>query len=366
MLTAHKEGALIVFEVDGRKCTYNLATHETIGFSGRPVKSLDSQLKGYTFDAVIGAFENEHYREFLKWVKRQGGKGGAIITNPATIFAHIKDYSMFEQYFAAGIHRFDKRIAMKVSELPKPILKYGQNGGDITPELINNFQNRPDALTAIIQYDGNLTDQDKKTIMKGGAYWRTNGTTIRLVDEFGYNMTHLLRYIDRIKTYEALEVYNVLQHLYDYANMMSKISPKYDRFPRNLLTTHQIANRNYQRLREHYDESAFEAVRKPWLEAAVGDYVFVYPRNISDIKDEAVQQNNCVASYIRRVLDGRCDIMFLRCKDSKDKSLVTLEVIDQKKIVQAYQRYNTPCTTEQREAIKKWEEIQSKRKEEVA
>ena len=63
--------------------------------------------------------------------------------------------------------------------------------------------------------------------------------------------------------------------------------------------------------------------------------------------------NNCVSSYVQKVIDGHCDILFLRYKDSPDKSLVTIEVRDNK-IVQALQKYNHPLTNEQREIVDKW------------
>ena len=46
-------------------------------------------------------------------------------------------------------------------------------------------------------------------------------------------------------------------------------------------------------------------------------------------------------------------ILFLRYKDSPDKSLVTIEVRDNK-IVQALQKYNHPLTKEQTEIVDKW------------
>ena len=90
------------------------------------------------------------------------------------------------------------------------------------------------------------------------------------------------------------------------------------------------------------------------MERTFGDYRFIYPSCTQDIKDEATSQSNCVASYIDRVLDGDCHIMFLRYKDSPDKSLVTLEIRGDK-IVQARQRYNNPCTKEQESVIEAWE-----------
>ena len=108
--------------------------------------------------------------------------------------------------------------------------------------------------------------------------------------------------------------------------------------------------RNYERLKHQFDEQRFAKQIKPEYEITHKDYKFFYPKTTQDIKDEAVQQQNCVASYIQRVINGDCDILFLRKKDFPNKSAVTIEVRNGK-IVQAYQAYNTPCNEEQREAI---------------
>ena len=81
--------------------------------------------------------------------------------------------------------------------------------------------------------------------------------------------------------------------------------------------------------------------------------MFIYPNCTQDIKDEAVQQNNCVASYIDRVIDGNCHVMFLRKKDNPEKSLVTIE-IRHNRIVQAKRRFNDPVNKEEQEAIDYW------------
>ena len=68
-------------------------------------------------------------------------------------------------------------------------------------------------------------------------------------------------------------------------------------------------------------------------------------------------------SYIQRVIDGRCHILFLRKKDCLDKSLVTIEVVNGK-IVQALQRFNNPLTEEQKEVVDKWNKWYAKKNNE--
>ena len=89
------------------------------------------------------------------------------------------------------------------------------------------------------------------------------------------------------------------------------------------------------------------------MEVTFGKYCFIYPKSTQEIKDEAVSQNNCVSSYIKDVINGECDILFLRKKDNPAKSLVTIEVRNGQ-IVQAKRKFNYDCTKEQEEVINRW------------
>ena len=81
------------------------------------------------------------------------------------------------------------------------------------------------------------------------------------------------------------------------------------------LTTHTITCRNYNRLKEQFDEEEFQSRINNNMEKTFGDYCFIYPKTTQEIKDETVQQNNCVASYIQSVIKGNCHILFLRITD---------------------------------------------------
>ena len=140
-------------------------------------------------------------------------------------------------------------------------------------------------------------------------------------------------------TYEALAINGLLDCWKDYLRMASKISEKYDKYPRNLLTTERIMVRSYERLMKEFDEREFASKVNPAYEWSDGRFVWRYPRSTQDIKDEAVQQNNCVASYINLVLEGKCHIVFMRDKASPDKSYITLEIRNNK-VVQAKRAFN--------------------------
>ena len=172
--------------------------------------------------------------------------------------------------------------------------------------------------------------------------------------------------MDRLKTFEAIEdMKYLIEEIYDYAHMMKQISNKFDKYPRNFLTTHKIACRNYNRLQQEFSEELFKKRINKKYECSFGDYIFIYPKSTQDIKDEAVHQNNCVASYIDKVIDGKCHILFLRKKISPNDSLVTIEVQNDQ-IVQARRKFNDPVTEKDQEVIDKFNKKFATEKEKAA
>ena len=228
--------------------------------------------------------------------------------------------------------------------------------------ILQYYKQNPDAhLIAYNLEYMSLTDDDILQIWStenstyisgiGYSYWSYFN---KLLNEFGYTAKPLLLYIDQLKTFEALnDMRYVIRELYDYANMMSAISSKFDKYPRNFLTTLRIACRNYNRLKKEFSEELFKKRIDKNYECTFGDYIFVYPDSTQDIKDEAVSQNNCVASYIDKVIDGDCHIMFLRKKSNPKDSLVTIEIRNNR-IVQAKRKYNADVTEDDQVAIDKW------------
>ena len=82
--------------------------------------------------------------------------------------------------------------------------------------------------------------------------------------------------------------------------------------------------------------------------------VINYYRSFDDLIDESSQMSNCVRIYSERIVNGDCQIYFMRYKRSKNKSLVTIEVRNNK-VVQARTKYNKDTTEEQSKVIKEFE-----------
>lgn len=348
---------------DGRTVKYDFATKTSIGIKGKPVKDLRSQLSGMTMNQLIECCDDEKYAKFLAFVRNQEIYQ---IENIGTILNRVPKYANFEQIFSAGFDeiicngRNESRFKYTIADIPKSLIKICKTHDvKISNKFLEYYKKNQDAhfLAYNLEYIS-LNDKDIWNILSTEYSVRGEDYTYNyysyfntLLDEYGYNAKALLLYIDKLKTYEALEDCSyIIREIYDYARMMKTISPKYDKFPRNFLTTHRIACRNYNRLKKEFSEEIFRSRINKDYECSFGEYIFRYPTSTQDIKDEAVSQNNCVASYIDEVIDGKCHILFLRKKDKPNESLVTIEVRNNR-IVQAKRRFNEDVTSEDQKAI---------------
>lgn len=350
----YKEKQFLVFDFeDGKNVKYDFATKTAIGKKGKPVKNLCSQLSGLTIDNMCKLCTDKQYGKFLRFIMFASRREGKYISNIGTLLDNVPYYARFEQIFSAGIDNVEYNFAYDFDDIPKGLMKLcKEHDVTLTSGLLESFARNPNAYILAYNMDYiSLTKNDISAIMRGNlcrSYFEL------LINNLGYSVKNLMLYLDHLKTFEALEdMYYTIRELYDYARMMSEISDKFDKYPRHFLTTHKIASRNYNRLKKQFEENKFKARINKSMEKTFGDYTFIYPDCVQDIKDESVSMNNCVSSYIDNVIKGKCDIMFLRLKDSPDESLVTIEV-QNNKIVQALQKYNNPLTNEQKTIVDKW------------
>ena len=368
-----KDRQFLVFDFeDGSTVKYDFATRTAIGKSGRPVQDLRRQLSGMSIDYIIACCEDKRYGNFLRFIRRKERDNGSYIENIGTILEKVPRYKNFEQIFSAGIEDIVDSFNFKltIGDIPKGLIRLCKDHSiKISDRFIRYYKENPDAF--ILPYNLNymsLNDNDINTIFQyGKGYWEYDRKSVYLgfIKEYGCTAKSFMLYMDYLKTYEALDIGNkLLTEIDDYYNMMSKISPKFDKYPRNFLTTHAIASRNYNRLKEFFVESDFQKRIDKSMERTFDKYRFIYPNSTQEIKDESVNMHNCVSSYIKKVIDGQCHIMFLRYKEKPDESLVTVEVRNGK-IVQALQKYNSPLTEEQRIICNKWDTWYSNKNKEL-
>lgn len=116
-----------------------------------------------------------------------------------------------------------------------------------------------------------------------------------------------------------------------------------------LKQTHDITSRNHKVIVEKENEEIFKSRYKDFKEYKGKMYYVVAPKNSDDLKKEGDRLNHCVASYIKRVIDGECLIYFLRT--NKEESLITFEV-RHNTIVQVRGLHNRKPTKKEQQALK--------------
>lgn len=371
-MRVYKEKQFLIFEFDnGKSVKYDFATKTAIGIKGNPVKNLNSQLSFLTLNELIECCDDPNYADFLKFIRNTEKYN---ITNIGTLLKKVPYYARYEQIFSAGYHKYinshDLRcLKCGINNIPKGLIKLCKTQEiQLTNKLIESYISNPNKYhVALNENFENLTKTNLLNLLEyktsrkvyyGARAWEYSYEYFNAIDilitDYGYNLKSLLHYIDDLYTFEAMESpKDTLRELTDYIVMMEEISPRFEKYPKHFLTTHKIACRNYNRLKQQFKENDFASRINKDYEYVYKDYKFIYPSCIQDIKDEAVAQSNCVASYIDRVIQGQCHIMFLRKLNDPKNSLVTLEIRDNR-IVQAKRRFNYSVTAAEQEAIDAW------------
>jgi len=173
-------------------------------------------------------------------------------------------------------------------------------------------------------------------------------------------LTELLKYC---KPYDLMKYKVAAKDSFlfrDYLAMANKLNynmnDKKVLYPKNLKKSHdQVQNL----LKMKKDKKLNKKIRERFNQIEKNKYsdnkYCIFPAmNIEQLYDESAQQNNCVKTYAERIAEGSCDIYFMRLNESKDKSLVTIEVRENK-IVQKRTKNNERTTESQDRFLKLWE-----------
>lgn len=128
-------------------------------------------------------------------------------------------------------------------------------------------------------------------------------------------------------------------------------------YPTNLKKEHdklsELVEIYENEINERLMKERYELLKKNTYKS--GKYIIYPALTPKDLIDESKQQSNCVKTYIEKASMGECDIYFLRLNSNIDKSLVTVEVRNNK-VVQARIKHNNEPTKEQWKFLNKWEE----------
>lgn len=142
----------------------------------------------------------------------------------------------------------------------------------------------------------------------------------------------------------------------DYLAMQIKIFGKVRvKYPKNLRTEHDIIA-----LKVNVAEIVAKCEDFGARSAEIADlayngkiYSIIVPNTPQQIADEGINLSHCVGSYIDRIINGDCHILFLRKTRTPDQSLVTLQLC-KGRINQAEGNHRRHISEEERKFLRNW------------
>lgn len=144
----------------------------------------------------------------------------------------------------------------------------------------------------------------------------------------------------------------------DYQNMLENLGIAFEGdfriLPKNFKQAHDDAVKAYNDMKDEQKriEFANQLEKLLGLEQTIGNYTFVLPKELQELKAEGKALSHCVGSYADRVARGETVIVFVRQKEKVDNPLYTLEIRGGK-IVQLRGKRNRDAEADAWEASKK-------------
>ena len=133
-----------------------------------------------------------------------------------------------------------------------------------------------------------------------------------------------------------------MHHVRDYIIMCRKIEYA-PRKTNNFMREYCEVKKTYELHRAEFDDRQLKRnyanKEKAW-EFEYGNYKVVLPTCAMDIVDEGKNMHHCVGSYVSRVVDGDCFIVFIRNKETPNDCYITCQVYTDGRIGQYYLAYD--------------------------
>lgn len=128
-------------------------------------------------------------------------------------------------------------------------------------------------------------------------------------------------------------------------------------FPKKLEEEHDKLKQLYKIQNEKAIQKAIiKRSKKLLINKYQNDKFIIFPaKSLKELKNESIQQNNCVQTYAEKYASGICDIYLMRDIKNQNKSLVTVEVKNSK-VVQSRIKNNDAPNEKQLQFLYKWEQ----------
>lgn len=320
----------------------------------------------YGAHTVYHTHKGKKWRRYDKVYRRLDVDGNVYYNNLKEVFSNTKyQYSQFWELlkhengvdisylirnYRPSIELLTKMKLYKLALCPK------------TFDVKGSFENRFGVDKKYLKFmiDNNI-DADELNILK--LYKKENIEEIRYLKRFShYNLEQIAELIslEKFIEYTKMRKRFDIQLYIDYLNFAKDLgmdlkNKKYI-FPDNLIEKHDELEKQVKlkknkimqnKIRKRYNE-----LKKNKFEGK--KYIIFPASSVSSLEDESKQQNNCVRTYAEKYANGNCDIYFMRLANEPKKSLVTVEVRNDR-VVQRRTKNNNRTNTSQNKFLDRWE-----------
>ncbi len=232
------------------------------------------------------------------------------------------------------------------------------------PSLVKDSSNFQDSFGVSKKYfpfmrEQNITAQQLLALQSVPT---TDVSLLSFVFDHLYEVNYLKSYvsIEKLRNYleegEERDIFDYYDYISTAVDLGLDLTDSQILFPPDFLEAHNqvflekivdhnpLINQNIQNLSQILSLNCYE-----------DDQYVIFPADsVASLIDEGNQMHNCVRLYSERISRNQCQIYFLRKKDAKDRSLVTVEVRNGK-VVQAKARFNRMIDSSTQLFLKRWQ-----------
>ena len=351
-----KEDGSLVFmrELDGKVKTikYDFASKgffsQTKNGNWRSVESVSSFFRKCSPSDVFESFQDEAYRKFLLNVyHRVTTHQNRRLSNIGSILEYVGKYSFLEQYSVLGISLQGNGVGLNqpISIYPKDVISFLKEGNlKLESKLENIFspnsyygsQEKRDEYKALclntvrhIMASYHMDLEVYEEFYSIVTNYHRFITYASCVSRYNLEYKAFLNYLVKLYRTEALDFGEATTMYNDYMNMSRELRDhRVDKYPTNLRLRHDITVKNYRTARIKFDLEKFKSAVDYSYDWTDNKFAVVAPITTDEVKEEGNKLSHCVASYIRKIIDGYCQILFFRDLEDGNNPLLTLEVRD--------------------------------------
>lgn len=271
-------------------------------------------------------------------------------------------------FYAININPSSKNIIENINKryqenksLMKYIIKTREHPYDYKNlDFLNTLINTAYAIFNCYDLDTAKYFVDKELISNGMPF----NVESFFIEAMGYKLNGR-RAIDYVLFDLYKQGYKGNIHTYlDYLNMSKKYYGYVkEKYPQALLSEHNILAAKIREKNGISEKSTdFENVMNETenfsYTPSINKFAIIMPKTANDMVDEGQRLNHCVSSYIDKVINKDCVVVFMREKKSLEESYLTIEILPDRSVRQIEGK-NKRCelTKEEQEFILKWAKV---------